>query len=122
MPVDTKKFAGGRPAVQDSCMDEEFYLPDPYPSVQLSRSHQTMKLEGETLQVTAWKKAFDRNGYILRFFNASEAEQTAKLTPPAGLRVYRSDLQEAAREACVTENGKAVISVRPKEIVTLKLL
>lgn len=122
MPVDTKKFAGGRAAVQDTSIDEEFFLPDPYPTVQLPRSYQSMKLEGESVQVTAWKKAFDGTGYILRFFNASDAAQTAKLTPPAGLRVYKSDLQEAAMEPCCMENDAAVIPVRPKEIITLKLL
>lgn len=122
-PVDTRKFLGGRPALQDANIDEDFYLPDPYPATVLPVCGSAWELEGDNLQVTAWKKSFDRSAYVLRFFNGKNEAQTVKLRMK-GIRVsklWKSDLQENAREAIPMESGIAEIHVREKEITTLIL-
>ena len=120
-PVDTRKFLGGRPALQDANIDENFYLPDPYPTVALPGQSGAWELEGDNIQVTAWKKTFDRSAYVLRFFNGNEESQTVKLLIKdiCISRIWKSDLQEVARESVCFADGVAEIPVRGKEITTL---
>lgn len=122
-PVDIRKFLGGRPALQDSNIDEDFYLPDSYPQVRLPRHTAPWHLEGRHIQVTAWKKSFDRSTYILRFFNASKHPQNVVLRfgDLQVKNVYKSDLQEVARQPLCIYQGCAHIPTRGKEIVTLIL-
>lgn len=121
--VDTRKFLGGRPALQDANIDENFYRSDPYPAVRLPETGGAVELQGRGLQVTAWKKAFDRHGYILRFFNAGCTAVQAKLKWRGILvaRVWKTDLQETARQPLTLEKDAVRMTVRAKEIVTLLL-
>lgn len=78
---DPKKFTGGRFAVQDSLVAELFFLPDPFPGLQVPENTSCLKLAGDGLLVTALKKAEDTQGHILRFVNlrsnATEAQVCA---------------------------------------------
>lgn len=120
-PVDTRKFLGGRPALQDANIDENFYPPDPFPNIVLPLKSCPWKLHGDNLQVTAWKKCFDRSDYVLRFFNGNEHPQTVQLEicdlPVRA--IWKSDLQEECREALTIFEDCVNLEVRGKEIVTL---
>ena len=114
-PVDQKKFLGGRAAVQDSTLAEFFYQPLPSENVRLPRTGRLLTLEGQNLHVTALRKAYDRSGYILRFYNNGTKASQASLHGP--FPVCRTDLRERLREPVKAE----AIPVRGKEIVTLFL-
>lgn len=120
-PVDTRKFLGGRPALQDANIDENFYLPDPYPKAVLPGQGSAWELEGDNIQVAAWKKSFDRTAYILRFFNGKDESQTVKLRLKdiRVSKIWKSDLQEVGREPVQLRDGTAEVNVRGKEIITL---
>ncbi len=120
-PVDSHKFMGGRAAVQDTTIAELFYPELEYANVQLQREGCAFFLEGQGLQVTAFKKAYNRKGYILRFFNAKEESVEAVLhlgkLPIA--KVWKTNLKETARETLVISDNTARVQVKEKEIVTL---
>ncbi len=122
-PVDTRKFLGGRPALQDANLDEIFYRPTPYSDVCLPETGRAMELLGRGLQVTAWKKAFNSQGYILRFFNAVGEPVQAELRwkDLSVARVWKTDLQEKARQPLTLEGDTVRLTAGPKEIVTLLL-
>ena len=122
-PVDTHKFMGGRPAVQDTAIAEFFYQDLEYADVKLEREGCQFSLEGQGLQVTAFKKAHDRTGHILRFFNAKDEAVDAVLhlgkLPIA--KVWKTNLKETAREEMMIKDHTVSFQVRAKEIVTLFL-
>ena len=120
-PVDMRKFLGGRPAVQDTSIAELFYQDIPYAEVRLERTGGDLFLEGEGLQVTALKKAYDRTGYILRFYNPKAEAVNAVLhfgKLPVK-RVWKTNLKETAREELDLTDNRLPLYVKGKEIVTL---
>lgn len=120
-PVDTRKFLGGRPAVQDTSIAELFYQDIPYGDVQLGCIGFGMELKGQGLQVTAFKKSFDRTGYILRFFNPKEEAVDAvwNFDTLQIHKIWKTNLKETKREELVIANNSVSMSVKAKEIVTL---
>ena len=120
-PVDSKKFLGGRPAVQDTSIAEIFYQEIPYQEVQLKNKGFGVFLEGEGLQVTAYKKSFDRMGYVFRFYNSKDENIDAQIHLGEVLieHVWKSNLNETEREKLHIENNIVSLPVRAKEIVTL---
>ncbi len=122
-PVDTRKFLGGRPAVQDTAIAELFYQDIPYADVSLERMGRDLTLHGQGLLVTAFKKAHDREGYILRFFNQKEEAVDARLSI-GKLRigkVWKTNLKETGREELSIDDHQVNLNVGAKEIVTLLL-
>lgn len=120
-PNDLKKFMGGRPAVQDTSIAEVFYQPIPHAEVQLARESSKFYLEGEGLHVSAFRKAFDRSGYILRFYNATEevAEGILHMGNFQISNIWKTNLAETARNELKIIDNKISLSVKAKEIVTL---
>lgn len=121
--VDTKKFLGGRPALQDDNLGESFYREDPYPEVHLSLCGSSISVAGGAFQVTALKKAWDRNGYILRFYNAAKQKGIAYVSfgELPVCRVTRTNLEEKEMECCELTNHGVTLQVKAKEIVTLRI-
>lgn len=122
-PVDTHKFMGGRAAVQDTEIAEFFYQDLEYADVQLPQRECGFQLMGDGLQVTAFKKSFDRTGYILRFFNGTEEAVEAELHFDGlkAQKVWKTNLRESVREELILQNQTVSIPVKGKEIVTLYL-
>lgn len=120
-PVDTRKFLGGRPAVQDTSIAELFYQDIPYADVELENSGFGFGIEGVGLQVTALKKAYDRSGYILRFFNPKENEINAVVDfgKLMAKEIWKTNLMETAREKMKLVDNSIRLCVKAKEIVTL---
>lgn len=120
-PADTRKFLGGRPAVQDTTVAELFYQAVPYPDIQLRRTGFGINSEGCAIQVTALKKSFDRTGYILRFYNSSDESQEAVLDfgELKVNKVWKTNLKETLREEISAVDNKIQIPVNAKEIITL---
>ncbi len=123
-PVDTRKFLGGRPAVQDSSVAELFYQDIPYADVKLELNGSELMVKGDGLQVTALKKSFDRTGHILRFYNAKDESVDAvidfgKLCVSS---VWKTNLKETKRELLELKERQMHLSVGTKEIVTLYLM
>lgn len=120
-PVDKRKFMGGRAAVQDTTIAELFYQDLEYADVKLERKGREFFLEGQGLQVTAFKKAYDRTGHILRFFNAEEnaVDAVLHLGNLPIKKVSKTNLKETAREELVIADNTVSLQVKPKEIVTL---
>lgn len=112
---DHKKFAGGRPAVQDAQLEELFFLPDPYKAVKIKDNYSYVNLVGENIVVTALKKAEEEDGIVLRFFNYTNDSAVASLT---------SDSQQSIcnlNEEILSKMDEDKITTRGKEIVTVKL-
>lgn len=122
-PADVRKFSGGRPAVQDTSIAELFYREIPHKDVHMKLKDQLFVLEGQGLQVTACKKAFNRDGYIVRFFNLQDIDVDAvlHLKDMSISRIYRTNLGEIDRQEMQILDGRLEIAVKGKEIVTLFL-
>ena len=79
-------------------------------------------LEGAHLIVSAFKRAEDGRGEIVRFWSAAEAEQ--RVTLRAGFsdaRLTRVDLREQTVPTESNGQGTLVLRVRPFEIVTVRM-
>lgn len=115
VPADRRIFAGGRTAVQDTTLEDFFYLPDYWPEAMVKDNASSVTVSGEGIAVSALKQSEDANGIVLRFYNYSEKESTAEIS--ACGNIYRSDMAEESRKLSGKDNVK--LSVAPKEIVTL---
>lgn len=79
-------------------------------------------LEGDCLVVSAFKRAEDGNGDILRFWSYADAVQTVGVTgrsPTA--RITPTDLLERPLPGQPPHSERAVLDVRPFQIVTLRI-
>ena len=114
---DRKKFSGGRTAVQDTRLSELFYLPDDNAALRVADNKPAVEIAGEGVLVTAFKKAEDGQGLILRLLNYSESEQTAVVTAAA-----RGSLTTMSEEGqTYIGEGRIALSLKPKELATLRL-
>ena len=122
-PVDTRKFLGGRPALQAAAIAEFFYQDDPYPTARLPRRGGCLSLPGD-VQMTALKKSEDRQAYVLRFFSTRKEERLVPLhlDRTRFSRVEKSDLQERAGEPLPLDADGCAVPVKAGEIVTLRLI
>lgn len=114
--ADAKKFAGGRPAVQDTTIAEYFYLPDPCPALRLQSNEPILRVSRDSgVVVTAFKKAERRGGFILRLLNLQEK--------PAEAAVEADGLQSVTSlsEREDTPLLQTRLSLRKKELLTLRI-
>lgn len=120
-PVDTRKFTGGRTAVQDTTIAELFYQDPPCKEVELMSDTGILDVVGEELQVTAFRKSFDRSGYIFRFYNGTDKMVNAVINVDKLLehKIYRTNLSEKERKSLDVVDEKISICTQAKEIVTL---
>ena len=115
---DTHKFTGGRPCVQDTELNEIFYLPDAYPTASIPSNQSAISVAGEGLSVTAFKKSEYGEGEVVRFVNLSSKPTTATVT--ANGKIYRTTMAEKRKQFLAVD--KVELTVAPKEIVTLMLV
>lgn len=116
---DSRKFSGGRTAVQDTALEELFFLPDPVPGLVLRDNESLFTLDGgaDGLFVTAVKKAENGQDILLRAVNLSDSEVEGRLS-------IRGDVGETA----LSEDGWKFLGkdsvarkFRGKEIVTFRV-
>lgn len=113
--VDSKKFTGGRYAVQDSQIKELFYLDDPYETKQISLSS-ILQIQNENIVLSALKKGIN-GGYILRVFNPSFTDETTTIT--GNFHFYTSSMNEIKGDDL--GNKHITLSIPSKKIITLLL-
>ena len=113
--VDRKHFSGGRPAVQGTALDGLYYLPDFYENSEVLDNKPALEITGDGISVSAFKKSEDRQGYILRFFNYSEKNQTAFVKIKG--KIYQTNMAEEEKE--YLSNDELSVDVAPKKIITL---
>lgn len=114
---DSRKFAGGRPCVQDTTLAEFFYLPDSYPEVAMESNTSAITVHGEGIVVSAFKLSEDESGLTVRLFNYTENPTQA--TVNACGRIFRTNLDEVSRK--FLGNDSVTVNLRGKEILTLHL-
>lgn len=121
--VDTRKFLGGRPALQEAAIAEFFYQPDPYPQVRLPRENSVLSLP-EGAEMTTLKKSEDGSAYVLRFFRTGKDPRaiTPVIDPSRFAEIVKSDLREQPGTPLPLEEGRCTLTAGPGEIVTLRLL
>ncbi len=123
-PADAHKFSGGRPAVQDTSIAELFYREIPYADVHMELKGHGITVDNDNLLITAFKKSYDRSGYILRFYNLKNhgVDTILKFGKLNISRVWKTNLKETARQELQILDNKVSIPVKEKEIVTLYLI
>lgn len=114
---DTRKFEGGRPCVQDSELHEFFYLPDAYPKASIPSNIPALSVEGDGIQVSAFKRSEDGSGLVVRFVNLSDKETEAAVKFDG--KIFMTDMTEIPREFIGFNSH--VFKVGKKKIVTLYL-
>ncbi len=81
----------------------------------LPRENSLFAIDNKNVHVTAVKRAEDGNGIIVRFYNASEQEQTVTIKTDA--KIYKCKMtEETEKEIC------DVITVGAKKIETLRII
>jgi alpha-mannosidase len=132
---DTKKFSGGRTAVQDTRLEELFYLPDPYENKKIPSGAGTLALGNSRVLVSAYKISEDRKARIVRLFNPTNETQSCTVKTKGKIQMSRMDervtnVNDSSHAVhanrCVTNVNAAKeniteISLKPKEIVTLRI-
>ena len=74
---DPRKFKVGRATVQDTSLENYYYLPDLYPKIKIKDNTSLFSICGKRIMVTALKKAENEDGIVARFVNLDEQDQAA---------------------------------------------
>ena len=114
---DRNKFMTGRTAVQDSMLEEFFFLPDPYQAVQIPDNTPLVSVCGNNSYVTALKKAERGDGIILRILNTGDT--TDEVTVKADASFFLTSMSEAERD--YASNQVFTEEMGPKKIRTMLL-
>ncbi|MBR4867219.1 MAG: hypothetical protein IKU11_11040, partial [Clostridia bacterium] len=115
--ADSRKFAGGRPCVQDTSIHEYFYLPDTHPAVAMPDNTPALSVSGEGILVSAFKKSEDGSGLILRVVNLSAKSSTLSLAWSG--KIFKTMLDE--EKHVFLGRDKLTREMGTKEILTLYL-
>lgn len=115
--ADSRKFAGGRPCVQDTSIHEYFYLPDTHPAVAIPDNTPALTVSGEGILVSAFKKSEDGSGLILRVVNLAEKTSTLSFTWSG--KIFKTMLDE--EKHVFLGRDKLTREMGAKEILTLYL-
>lgn len=120
-PVDTTKFTGGRPAVQDSAITEIFYREDPFADLILPHDVKFFDVKGKGVVVSAVKKSEKDDSIVIRLYNSTSEESEFELTFFKSLiSAVKVDMkEEALEELCFDGNTVKTVRIKPKEIYTL---
>lgn len=120
--VDIRKFSGGRPALQDSEVNEIFFREDKYDGLYITPEKSVLSVNNSNIIITAFKRAQNGTGSVIRFYNSSYECQKAKISLPEGVtRAYKMNADETVVDCLNVTDGAVDILVAPAEIVTIKL-
>lgn len=117
LPCDRKLFSGGSPAVQDTELEELFYLPDYYEDALMADNQPPVSVAGKFIHMSAMKLSEDKKGIVLRFYNSSDSDTVATLRYRK--KIYQTNMQETDRT--FLGEGTVEIPVKSKEIITTYL-
>ena len=113
---DTKKYSGGRFAVQAAELEKFYYVDDPYSGKNLPV--RPLFTYGATeLAATCCKKA-EQGGVAVRIVNLSDNEVSDFISFCG--KIYRTGMSE--RENEYLGKGKCRLTWRPKQVITLRLV
>jgi hypothetical protein len=123
-PVDTRKFTGGRPFVQDSDVAEIFFRDKKYPDIKLPRSLQVVSIKGKDVVLSCVKQKEKGDSLILRLFNPSSASSSFSITlfQPYHKAFMVNLNEEKQQEVRLTDQRTINLLMAPKEIITLELV
>ncbi|WP_256760493.1 glycosyl hydrolase-related protein [Cohnella sp. WQ 127256] len=120
--MDERRWNEGRAWVQASMHTGVFKEADPNEHKDKLPLGQTLlSIDGEVM-LSAVKEAEDRDGFVLRLFNASDVTDSAKLRLPVPIR--RASLTNLLEEPCqpiVSDRDSLTIEVGPRRIETVRL-
>lgn len=114
VPADIHKFTGGRPAVQDTEISELFFKNDKYSDIRVS-SESVLSCSDKRVLITAFKKAENNDGFIVRLFNTSNLGLNTKVNIKG--EIYASNMNEQVLERI--GSNEVVVNMRGKQILTL---
>ena len=118
--VDTHKFMGGRPCVQDSDLQEFFYRDLPEEELDLPRQHSLVCIEGEDVVLSAFKKQANGDGWVARIYNPLNEARTASIRFNAAVRdVTELRLDETPKTVLPIEEGRVEVELPAKRIMTI---
>lgn len=80
-------------------------------------------IKAGSTEISAYKAAEDRQGWILRLFETRGQADTAEITLPDGVKeAYLCSLLEENQEALVVNDGKITVPMRPFQIESVRLV
>jgi Alpha-mannosidase len=123
-PADTKKYGGGRSAVQDSEIKEIFFRQDPYENVKYPMELRLFEIKNRDIAVSAIKKAYSDDSLMVRVYNTGDTETDFELSyfkPLAKVSVVSLD-EKPVRNISFQGKRTETINIKPKEILTLSIL
>ncbi|WP_105615479.1 alpha-mannosidase [Vallitalea okinawensis] len=120
--ADLTKYVGGRPAVQGTWVSEIFYREDKYKYVDYKLEKGFIKVENDNVVISAFKKAEDGSGIILRVLNGEDKPNTFSFTYCNEISsLEQVNLNEEKIKELSYTNGKMdPIVLKSKEILTVK--
>lgn len=120
VPIDTNRSAWKSiNAARDGWRRVE---PDRFVDVDMPERLVPFELDGECLVVSALKRAEDGNGDILRFWSYADTSQVVALDARApDASITQTDLLERPLPDQTPQTGSAGLTVRPFEIVTVRI-
>jgi alpha-mannosidase len=96
--------------------------PDRFPDAAMPGRIVPFVLDGEHLIVSAFKRAEDGNGEILRFWSAAAAPQIVRIRGGCpGAQLQQTDLLERNLPETAAATDELTLEVRPFEIVTIRI-
>ncbi|MHB8961957.1 MAG: glycoside hydrolase family 38 N-terminal domain-containing protein [Saccharofermentanales bacterium] len=117
----SKKFAGGRFAMQGSTLNEFYYLPDLHPALAIPDNQPIVDVKGTSIIVSALKKSHDGEGFILRLVNRSGSEQIASIGFAGSITAGSMNEDSGAVLKVDDRDGAVRVTMRAKEIATFHL-
>jgi alpha-mannosidase len=116
--VNESKFSGGRPCVQDSEVQETFYRPIPVEQRHLPRQTQAFAVEGDSVVLSAVKRAEDGKRWILRVYNPTDQAGEARVRVN-GDQAWILRLDETPVQELAPVDGTVTVTVPGKGITTI---
>ena len=80
-----------------------------------------MRVDKENIVVSAYKRAEDGDGIVVRMYEAYKERKTVTLSIPNAKSVVLCDLNENEIETMHLENNQVVFQIKPFEIITIKI-
>ena len=118
--ADIRKFSVGRPALQETELQEIFFRDDKYSNKVIFPDMAVIDIDNPNMVVTSFKKAQNSNDSVLRFFNSSFEKQSIRITLPQGLiRAVKVNAAEVVTEILNIKKNVVHMEVAPAEIVTI---
>lgn len=120
--VDSHKFSGGRPCVQDTEVQEFFYRDVDPAQRTLPLEAAPLGVKSEAVVLSALKRSEDGKQWIVRLYNPTSLQQEASVQVGAGIaKVSQLRLDELPVKELAVCSGKVALKIAPKQIVTLGL-